>query len=316
MKQQQFESQHAALWSDVETILAHGAADQGAARLPALYRRLCQSLALCEQRGYAPALDDYLRQLVVACHRRLYSVAAERPNTLRLWLLRELPRRVRAEWRLLTLALLAFWGVALAVGLLVWWQPHWAYAFTSGEQIRSFRDMYQPGRVHLGRGGDAGDVAMFGFYVWHNVSICFRTFAGGLFGGVPALLSLMLNGVQLGVVASCLSQDAATRGTFWPFVVTHSSFEISGLLLSGMAGMRLGLALIHPGRLSRRHALLVASRLSFPLLVGAALLTVLAAFFEGFWSASSAIAPQVKYVVGGLCWLAVLAFFAFAGRDR
>ena len=138
MKQQQFESQHAALWSDVETILAQGAADQGAARLPALYRRLCQSLALCEQRGYAPALDDYLRQLVVACHRRLYGVAAERPATLRLWLLRELPRRVRAEWRLLTLALLAFWGVALAVGLLVWWQPHWAYAFTSGEQIRNF----------------------------------------------------------------------------------------------------------------------------------------------------------------------------------
>lgn len=312
MKQKQFETNHAQLWADVESVLK-GKSTQAEA-LPALYRRLCQSLALSMQRGYSPALTDYLQKLVMDCHRRLYGTAIERPATLRDWLTREIPSRVREEWRLVLLAMIAFWGVALAIGLLIWLKPHWAYSFMSPQQISDMQKMYQPNQVKIGRGGSAGDMMMFGFYIWNNVSICFRTFAGGIFGGIPALISLTFNGMHLGVVGSWLSKDITTRHTFWSFVITHSSFEITGLLLSGVAGMRLGLSLIHPGRLSRRHALLAASRRMFPVIVGAALLTVLAAFFEGFWSASSVIPMNVKYFVGSLCWLMVIGYFVFAGR--
>jgi uncharacterized membrane protein SpoIIM required for sporulation len=166
----------------------------------------------------------------------------------------------------------------------------------------------------MGRGGSEGDVMMFGVYIWNNVSIGFRTFAGGIFGGLPALFSLAFNGIHLGIAGSWLSRDSATVTNFWSFVVTHSSFEITGLVLSGMAGMRLGLALLAPGRLTRRHALLAASHAMFPVIVGAALLTVLAAFVEAFWSASTSVPPAVKYAVGAACWSAVAAFFALAGR--
>ena len=313
MKQKQFEHQHAQLWSDIEAVLQGKSRETEA--FPSLYRRLCQSLALSLQRGYSPALTDYLQKLALDCHSRLYGQAVERPATLRYWLTREMPRRVREEWRLLLVAALAFWGIALAVGVLVWYEPHWAYSFMPPPQLQDVQKMYQPDRFQNGR-GDEGDMMMFGFYVWNNVSIGFRTFAGGLFGGIPALLSLAFNGMHLGTVASWLSMDPSTRGTFWPFVITHSSFEIAGLILSGVAGMRLGLALIHPGRLGRRHALMAASRRMFPVIVGAALLTVLAAFFEGFWSASASIPNSVKYAVGSLCWAIVIAFFAFAGRLR
>lgn len=313
MKQKQFELQHAQLWKDTEDVLRERSAR--AVELPSLYRRLCQSLALSVQRGYSPALTDYLQKLALDCHNRLYGQAVERPATLRHWLAGEMPRRVREEWRLLLLAAIAFWGVALAVALLVWFEPHWAYSFMSPQQLAEMQKMYQPGQIRAGRGGE-GDMMMFGFYIWNNVSIGFRTFAGGIFGGVPALASLAFNGMHLGVVASWLSRDSATRDTFWSFVVTHSSFEITGLMLSGVAGMRLGLSLIHPGRLSRRHALLAASRRMFPVIVGAALLTVLAAFFEGFWSASAEVPVQTKYAVGGICWTLVIAFFVFAGRPR
>ena len=52
----------------------------------------------------------------------------------------------------------------------------------------------------------------------------------------------------------------------------------------------------------------------FPVIVGAALMTVLAAFFEAFWSASTIIPVAVKYGVGTCCWLLVIAFFVFSGR--
>ncbi len=314
MKQQQFEQQHGALWEDITAILENRSPQPAA--LPALYRRLSQCLALAEQRGYSPALTDYLHALSSGCHQRLYGAVAERPRALVQWMLRDFPCRVRAEWRLLAASLLAFWGVALALGLLVWLHPQWAYSFIDPQQLERYRSMYSPGNIRLGRGGAEGDVMMFGHYVWNNVSIGFRTFAGGIFGGLPALFSLAFNGVQIGIVGAWLSRDPATSTNFWSFVITHSSFEITGLVLSGMAGMRLGLALLAPGRMTRRHALLAASHAIFPVAVGAALLTVLAAFVEAFWSASTAISPAVKYVVGAACWLAVAAFLALAGRGR
>ncbi|TCS37391.1 putative membrane protein SpoIIM required for sporulation [Paucimonas lemoignei] len=313
MKQKQFEAEHADLWNEITAILQNKT-HEAAPQLPALYRRLCQCLALAGQRGYSPLLTGYLQRLVSDCHRHLYGAAAERPQTLRDWLLQEMPRQVRREWRLLLLALVGFWGVALALGWLVWVKPHWAYAFMSPQQLQDFQAMYQPGKMNLGRGGSESDVMMFGFYIWNNVSIGFRTFAAGLFGGIPALLSIVFNGMHLGVVASWLGKDPATRETFSAFVITHASFEVTGLLLSGLAGMRLGLSLIAPGRLTRRHALLSAARAMFPVIVGAAMLTVLAAFVEAFWSASGNISVEVKYVVGTICWIAVIAFFSLAGR--
>jgi uncharacterized membrane protein SpoIIM required for sporulation len=315
MKQKQFEAEHADLWQDIEAIL-QGKASESASRLPALYRRLCQCLALSNQRGYSPLLTGYLRRLVFDCHKRLYGASAERPLTLRNWLLQEMPRQVRQEWRLLALALLGFWGVALVLGWLVWIKPHWAYAFMSPQQLQDIQAMYQPGKVKIGRGSSEGDMMMFGFYIWNNVSIGFRTFAAGFFGGIPALLSIIFNGMHLGVVASWLGKDPATRETFSAFVITHASFEVTGLLLSGVAGMRLGLSLIAPGRLTRRHALFAAAKAMFPVIVGAALLTVLAAFVEAFWSASAGISSSIKYAVGSVCWLGVFAFFALAGRAR
>lgn len=314
MKQQQFVAENEALWADIATILGDKHADRRA--LPAMYRRLCQCLALARQRGYSPAIAEYLQNMVSDCHRLLYGAGVARPSTLLRWMMVDFPCRVRAEWRLLLLACLAFYGVAAVVGLLIWIDPHWAYSFSSASELESFRKMYQPGQARIGRGGSEGDVMMFGFYIWNNVSIGFRTFAGGIFGGIPALFSTAFNGMNLGVVGAWLSKDAATRHNFWSFVITHSSFEITGLLLSAMSGMRLGLTLIHPGRRSRAHALHDVSRDMFPVIVGGALLTFGAAFVEAFWSASTAISQNVKYGVGALCWTLVIAFFVFAGRRR
>ncbi len=314
MKQQQFETDNAALWQEIRAILDGTEPDRRA--LPVLYRRLCQSLALCRQRGYSPAIADYLQNMVGECHRLLYGTSVQRPNTLLRWLLVDFPCRVRAEWKLLLLSLLAVFGVGLGVGMMVWHDPQMAYSFMSPDELSDVRKMYQPSNMKAGRNGSEGDVQMFGFYIWNNVSIGFRSFAAGVFGGIPALLSLAFNGMNIGVVAAWLSKDPITRDTFWSFVITHSSFEVTGLVLTGMAGMKLGLALLHPGRLTRGHALHVASEKMFPVLVGAALMIFLAAFFEAFWSASTAVPVHVKYIVGSLCWALVIGFFVFAGRRR
>lgn len=315
MKQSRFEAQHQALWIEIDALTASPSKGDPR-RLPTLYRRLCQTLALARQRGYSPSLTAYLESLAQRSHARFYHTPVERPALLRQWLVRDIPQLVRAEWKLGLLAFLAFWAVAIACGVMVWHNPEWAYGWVSPEQLAEYQAMYQPGALKAGRGGSEGDLYMFCFYIWNNVSISFRTFASGLFGGIPAILSLLFNGLHGGIVAGWLSRDPATREVFWSFVVTHSSFEITGLILAGQAGMRMGLALINPGRLTRRMALQQAGERMFPVLVGAALMTFIAAFFEAFWSASPLISPTVKYLVGGGCWTAVLAYLLLAGRGR
>ena len=67
------------------------------------------------------------------------------------------------------------------------------------------------------------------------------------------------NGLLLGAIAGLL----VTRGDserFFSFVVTHSAFELTAIVLSGAAGLKLGHAVLAPGRLTRTQALMRAAR--------------------------------------------------------
>jgi uncharacterized membrane protein SpoIIM required for sporulation len=87
------------------------------------------------------------------------------------------------------------------------------------------------------------------------------------------------------------------------------------MVISGVAGFRLGLTVLKPGRMLRRDALVLAGRQALPLILGAAMMTSLAAVIEGFWSPRQ-FAPVIKYSFGIVQWLLVASFFIFAGRGR
>jgi uncharacterized membrane protein SpoIIM required for sporulation len=153
---------------------------------------------------------------------------------------------------------------------------------------------------------------MFCFYIYHNVGIDFQIFAGGMVAGMGTLFFLVFNGMHLGAAAGYVNH-ACNPESFWSFVIGHSAFELLGMVISGMAGMRLGLAILRPGRLPRVRALGDATRRALPLIYGAALLTTVAALIEGFWSAQR-IAPGAKYAFGIGAWILLALLFLLAGR--
>jgi uncharacterized membrane protein SpoIIM required for sporulation len=280
-----------------------------------MYRQLCQTQALARQRGYSPLLTAQLDARVRAMHRRFYAGQSGQGLALRRLLLTDFPRCVREEWRVLLVVCLVFLLSAVTVGLLIALDPTRAYHFAAPEDLARFREMYDPARARFGRGGADADVMMFGHYIWNNVSIGFRTFAVGLFGGVPALVVVLMNGIHLGVVAGWLSTDAGTARMLWSFVITHASLEITGLLLMAVAGVRLGLTLLRPGRDTRRVALATAATRRFPMIAGASIMIFLAAFIEAFWSANAWVPDWGKLGVGAVAWVAVIVFFWRAGRS-
>jgi uncharacterized membrane protein SpoIIM required for sporulation len=123
---------------------------------------------------------------------------------------------------------------------------------------------------------------------------------------------LILNGVFSGALAGHLTR-LDFGSTFWPFVSGHAPYELTALAVSGAAGLLLGKALIAPGPRTRLAALRLNARDAVVLAGGAALMDVLAASIEAFWSAGGAPAG-VKYAVGALGWVLVGLYLGLAGR--
>ncbi|MBE9609162.1 stage II sporulation protein M [Chitinilyticum piscinae] len=313
MKQKLFEAHYAGLWQSIEASLG---SDTPAADFPERYRALCHTLALARQRGYSPSLVARLSELALGAHRLLYGAPEKRELVLMRWVRRDFPRLVRAEWRVVLLSLGVFLFTAALVALAVYSNRDYAYSFSSAYELSHYESMYRDGLERFGERKADSDMLMFGFYIWNNVSICFRVFAGGVFFGLGSLLFVAFNGVHFGLIATWLTLNPETVNNFWSFVITHAALELTGLILAGAAGLRLGLAILKPGRLSRGASLRAAAGRILPMLLGAAIMTFLAAFIEAFWSSRADMPPLVKYMVGGLLWAAVLRYLLFAGRGE
>ena len=89
---------------------------------------------------------------------------------------------------------------------------------------------------------------------------------------------------------------------------------LGGASMGGMVAQEL--ALIAPGRRTRGAALRQNAAEAVPIIGGAALMLLVAAGIEAFWSPRTSLPPQLKYSVGIALWFLLFAFFLFAGRNR
>ncbi|MFZ5560609.1 MAG: stage II sporulation protein M [Pseudomonadota bacterium] len=316
MSPQEFLRRHDGEWQALARALRHDAARSDVLALPARYRQACQHLALARARHYPPALVERLNRLVVQAHHRLYQARQPLAGLVSNFLLGEFPALVRRHAGLFWLSALFFYGAFLAMALAVWWQPAVIYSVMDAAQVRDFEHMYDPARRTIGfERDDAGDFYMFGYYIRHNIGIGFQTFAGGMLAGVGSLLILLFNGIAIGAVAGHLTR-AGFSETFWSFVCGHGAFELTAIVLCGMAGLMLGRALVAPGRLRRGEALRLQARSAVKIIYGATLFLVIAAMLEAFWSSSTAIPAAVKYGVAALLWASVALYLLVAGRQR
>jgi uncharacterized membrane protein SpoIIM required for sporulation len=204
----------------------------------------------------------------------------------------------------------------IAMLILVQVKPELALALVDYTQLAEFERMYDPAdpRHALGREGGT-NLSMFGFYVMNNITIGFQTFAAGVLACVPAIKVLVSNGVVMGTIAGHLTA-VGHGGPFWRFVPGHSAPELGAIVLAGAAGMRLGWALIAPGRLSRPRALVEAGKDGGALVLGVFVLLVLAAFIEAYWSSIGWMPGWIKYGVGIFGWIAWSYWLLRGGRGQ
>lgn len=281
----------------------------------ARYRRACQHLSIAQRRGYSTVVLDRLEQLMQRGHDVLY-----RPPSLRLrraldFFSRDFPRLVRRHRNYVALSTLLFFVPLVTMILLLQFMPELVHSVYPQSEIGSIERMYDPAARETAMGRESGtNLQMFGYYVFNNVGIAFRTFASGLIFGIGSIFVLVMNGVMIGTVAGHL-QAVGYGGPFWRFVAGHSGPELSSIVLAGAAGLRIGWALIAPGLLPRRRALVEAGRDGAQLALGIFALLVLAAFIEAYWSSIGWMPSVVKFSFGATLWLGIIYWLWRGGRD-
>lgn len=319
----QFETRHAADWVALEAQVQlrqqrrHKKDAQllPAAQFAALYRRVCEQLSLARERAYPAYLVDRLQAVAADAHQLVYQQGGNPSlQALREFLLHGFPAAVYRHRGHATLSAVLFFVPLLVVGWLMYLRPDLILTVMDAGSAQEMESMYSMDAESIGRRRDASsDWAMFGFYIRNNISVGFRCFAGGLFLGLGSIFFIVFNGALIGAVGGFLT-ERGLGATFYSFVATHSSFELIAIVLSGAAGLRLGQALVAPGRLTRRASLVQATREVTPLIYGFVFLFVVAAAVEAFWSSAPWIPPLVKYPVAAACWIGLLAYLVLQGR--
>lgn len=305
-------------WQELESLCARlhgrklGAAERS--RFAALYRAACADLALADAYHLPTNTVQYLHRLIGRAHNRLYR---SRKFDLAAWselLLEEVPRRIFHD-RCVQLMFCLFWGVFILSAVLAGSQslwPHYAEEILTQAGISKLEgDFHNP---ITGRNPQA-DYAMAGYYIWHNTGIGLKCFGFGLFV-LPGLVITLFNAASLGAAFGYMARPEVTEGVnFFQFVTAHGPFELTAIVLSAGAGLRLGLGWLVPGRLSRLASLRKTAQEAMPLMGAAMCLFLGAALIEGFVSPSG-LPYGFKATVAVLSAGLLMFYFVVLGFPR
>ncbi|MHC5542417.1 stage II sporulation protein M, partial [Singulisphaera rosea] len=246
-----------------------------------------------------------------------YRTSGFRFEDLAVSLFGEAPRRLRSD-PALRIAALVFYGGFLICALLAAGRPGFSQKILPEAYLDQMDEMYSHSFTDRGKAGEEGisrnDTLMAGFYIQHNTSIGLQCFAWGLALGLGSLYELFSNAMILGTVFGHMA-TSPNAGNFYTFVTAHAPFELTAIVLSGAAGLRLGFGLIDTQGQSRLGSLRREARNALPTVGASVVLFILAAFVEGYVSASP-LPYSYKAGFAIFSTLLLLAYLTLGGRRR
>jgi uncharacterized membrane protein SpoIIM required for sporulation len=318
MTQQSFVSRRESSWNEFEIMIRGGrkSLKARAGSFPMSYRELTQDLNTARAHGFDPSIIERLNMLVLEGNEILYGARSFSLKGIADFVIRVFPRAVRGRRRSLGAAALTFCGIAFFSCLLCVRFPGMAVDLLGEAQAWQIEQMYNPEDEHyLVPREVSSDADMFGYYIYNNISIAFQAFAGGILAGFGSLLVLCFNALFLGAATGHII-NKGFGATFFPFIIAHSAFELTAIVMSAEAGLLLGYRLFVTKGLSRSASLREAGKTALPIIGGAALMLVVAASVEAFWSSRHELPLPLRYGAGGFSWLLVILYFLFSGREK
>lgn len=291
-------------WQRLEGLLGRNQRDYTASdviALAQLYRSVCTDLSLASAYHVPDETVQYLHELVGRAHAHFYGTLKWTWIRWREYFLDRIPRLMfRNPFFRISSAL--FWLPFILCGVLGFVDRGFSESVLGPLMMAQMDEMYADGleqrSVLMGGAGTS-------FYIFHNVSIALQCFASGLLLGIGSVYALLFNGVFLGsVFGYMLSGDYANH--FGEFVLAHGPLELTGICVSGAAGMKMGFSWVHTQGERRVRSLQKAMPDVLAMVLLAAVMIASAAFIEGFVSPSSLpVGFKVAVMVVTACLIVV-----------
>ena len=130
---------------------------------------------------------------------------------------------------------------------------------------------------------------------------------------MPTVLLIIYNGMMLGAfVAVFAAKGLGLNVAAW--LMIHGTTEIFAICISGAAGIRIGMAIAFPGRLSRMDAVVAAGRTAAIAMAGTVIMLAVAGLLEGV-GRQTITNDGLRALIGSAALAGWLVYF-YAWRPR
>jgi uncharacterized membrane protein SpoIIM required for sporulation len=283
MNLERFVRERRTSWNELEGLIASARhrperlGFDGVRRLGALYRAAAADLSLARRRWPDDPVRSQLETLVAGARQLVYHSEGRRRSALAFFARIYWQRVARAPGFLALSAALLFgpmvvgslWGVN---------DPNGAIRFVP----REYASVAEPQPGDAGRSLPVGLRAAFSSAIFtNNVRVSFLAFAGGILLGLGTAAVLLFNGTLLGAIGG-LAVQGGNGERLVELVSPHGVLELTCIVVAGAAGLRMGWAVVEPGRMRRVASLVAEARTAVEIVLGTAPWLVLAGLVEGF----------------------------------
>jgi uncharacterized membrane protein SpoIIM required for sporulation len=282
-------------------------------RLASLYRAASSDLALAKRDFPRHRITQYLNRIVARTHAILYQGEPLAWNRIANFFLRGFPRLFRETFIFTLSSFLLFVIPAFVSGASTSSSPKSA-AWLLPAEVQDLIPIVEDKQLWIDIPIEERPYTS-AFIMQNNIRVSFLAFASGVTGGLLTLWILVNNGLIVGGLLGLTNYygigfDLAT------FMIGHGVIELTVIFIAGGSGLMLGWAILQPGLMRRRDALMIAAQKAMRLLGGAVPWLVVAGTIEGFISPSETIQWFVKWTVGIASGILFYLYLFFAGRER
>jgi uncharacterized membrane protein SpoIIM required for sporulation len=272
-----------------------------------LYQRTAAGLSALQAAGLDPALAGRLSSQLARSRAAISGAPSAGWQAVGRFASISFPAAAyRARWWWLgcaagsaLLALLVGWRVAGSAALQSSLLPRSAAAKLVHHEFRHYYSAY--------------NAQSFAAHVWtNNALVAAETVIFGVLLGVPVLLVLFGNALNIGVVGGLMTAYGKSA-EFWGLILPHGILELSAVFLAAAAGLRLGWAIIDPGPRPRVTALAEEGRALVTIAIGLMFVLLVSGVIEAFVTPSP-LPTWARIGIGAIAEIAFLAYVGVCGR--
>jgi len=306
MREASFIERNKEKWLSIENNLSIHV-DVNPDELASNYIELTNDLAYAKTFYPESRTKDYLNELAILAHQKIYKDQKASENKLKHFFSYEIPYAVWQMRRPLLFSFLIFLLASIIGFLSAHYDENFvrlilgdAYVDQSIDNIRKG----DPAAIYASGNNFGSALAI----TINNVRVAFLAFTFGVFFSVGTGYILFSNGIMLGAFHYMFYEYGVLQKAMSAIWI-HGTIEISVIIIAGGCGLMLGNSFLFPKSYSRMESFIRAAKLSMRVLASTIPFFILAGTLEGFVTRYYHISMTMCLLIIIITWVMILYYY-------